>query len=219
MFRSVWLGIPILVFLISPTGSQALEIGQVAEIPRFVDSPPGFEAACAHYRWLCSSESGEGVQPGDEALRRLSASVNRDVNHQIEQKTDREIYGVAEKWTRPAGGRGDCEDLALEKMRRLLDHGVPAERLSMAIVLDWRGDNHAVLLMRLDGGVLVLDSLTDRLREPAETEYRMLAMQASENRARWRLAEALPSAHLSAGGAQSATGTAAEITVAAGPDR
>jgi predicted transglutaminase-like cysteine proteinase len=218
MLRSVWLGIPILALLLEPAGSHALEIGGIAAMPRFVASPPGFEMACEHYRWLCIGESAGATGLSDGAIRGLAGTVNRDVNREVEQRSDREMYGVAEKWTLPAAGRGDCEDLALEKMRRLLDHGVPAGRLSMAIVLDRDGDNHAILLLRLDGGELVLDSLTDRMVEPAATGYRMLAMQASEDRSRWKVVATRAIAHISPDAPQTID-AAAGTTTPSRPDR
>lgn len=181
-----------------PTAAAAQD-PQVGSAPaeRFIDAPPGFRSACASHAWLCSSGPGAGVSMSQEALATLGAAVNREVNREVEQATDAEIYGVAEKWSLPQAGRGDCEDLALEKMRRLLTHGVPPERLGIAIVLDRRGNNHAVLLLRLDEAHLVLDSLTDRVLQSTKTNYRMLAMQASQDRARWILADGMATAHLS----------------------
>lgn len=127
----------------------------------------------------------------EEEILRVVLSVNRSVNRAVKQMSDVENYGTIELWALPERGRGDCEDIALEKMRRLLQHGVPPDRLSMAIALDRHGDNHAVLLVRAQDGYLVLDSLTDRILAPSETGYRMLAMQSSENRLRWRVADAV----------------------------
>ena len=197
MFRSVFLRIPVLALSLVPMGPRAEEADQAFSAPHVVDAPPGFNAACERYRWLCSSESVEALLFGDKALRRLVDTVNREVNREIVQATDREIYGVSERWTLPTAGRGDCEDLAMEKMRRLLNHGLSAERLSMAIVLGPRGDNHAVLLVRLDDGVLVLDSLTHRLKQLDDSGYHLLARQASDDRARWILADRFANEHAS----------------------
>lgn len=46
------------------------------------------------------------------------ARVNLQVNREIEQVTDMDHFGVEEYWTFPVAGKGDCEDLVLEKKRR-----------------------------------------------------------------------------------------------------
>src|SRR4051812_41865184 len=43
-------------------------------------------------------------------------SVNDNVNATVVPETDEDLYHVAEYWTYP-DGRGDCEDIALEKQR------------------------------------------------------------------------------------------------------
>lgn len=167
-----------------------------ADSSHFVEAPPGFTEACRVYRWLCSNETAATATLSDEEIARLGAMVSRDVNGAVQQATDREIYGTAERWALPSSGLGDCEDLALEKMRRLLDLGVPADRVVMAIVLDRHGENHAVLILHLGDAEIVLDSLTDRVVAPLETGYRMLAMQTSADRARWAMADEVLTAHL-----------------------
>jgi hypothetical protein len=60
-----------------------------------------------------------------ERLSELDA-LNRAVNREIAPATDMEIYGVAEYWTIPTT-RGDCEDYALLKRKRLIARGLAAE--------------------------------------------------------------------------------------------
>jgi predicted transglutaminase-like cysteine proteinase len=55
----------------------------------------------------------------------------------------------------------------------------------MAIVLDRRGDNHAVLLLRLSSGDVVLDSLANRITPWNRSHYTFLAKQTSSNKAEW----------------------------------
>ena len=81
-----------------------------------------------------------------ERLSELDA-VNRAVNHEIEPVTDLEIYGQTEYWTIPTT-RGDCEDYALLKRKRLIARGWPASALLMTVVRDERGEGHAVLTAR-----------------------------------------------------------------------
>jgi len=49
-------------------------------------------------------------------------AVNDDVNAKIVPETDQDLYHMAEFWTYP-DGRGDCEDIALEKRRELVTAG------------------------------------------------------------------------------------------------
>lgn len=185
--------------LMLPLVPQAQDVVvQAAHRAQPVKPPPGFQSACDRYLWLCAEQVGGNDGVADEQLRGLAASVNRVVNRMVRQASDREVHGVAELWVLPEGGRGDCEDLALAKMYRLLRRGVPASRLSLAIGLDSRGDNHAVLLVRTDNGHLVLDSLTDRIVTVERTGYRMLAMQAADDRSIWRVMDSRTTAHLGA---------------------
>ncbi len=67
-----------------------------------------------------------------ETLTRASwqqlLAVNADVNAKIVPETDQDNYHVAEYWTYPADGRGDCEDIALEKRRELIADRLGSER-------------------------------------------------------------------------------------------
>ena len=117
----------------------------------------------------------------------LARQVNSRVNGSVEQLSDPENYGVAEYWTLPANGSGDCEDFVLEKLRLLLEAGVDSRDLRIAVVLDRNGDNHVVLVMRNEAGDLVLDSLTRRIMRWNETGYTFLAMQLGEDKSLWEV--------------------------------
>ncbi len=69
----------------------------------------------------------------------------------------------------------------------LLDAGVDSQDLSIAVVLNQRGDNHAVLVLRHSTGDLVLDSLSRRIRPWDQTGYRYLAMQSSGDKTQWEV--------------------------------
>lgn len=93
---------------------------------------------------------------------RLVNGVNRRVNRQIRHTDDIRNFGVQDYWTVPRGdrARGDCEDFVLAKRRALIEAGVPAAALSIAIVDTRGGESHAVLLIAAEQGEFVLDSLT-----------------------------------------------------------
>jgi len=98
------------------------------------------------------------------AQMRMINTINRDVNRDVRKATDFDLYGMIEYWSLPRviNGKmyGDCEDYALEKRRRLIEAGVPAESLSMAVAVTARGESHAVLVVSFESGDWVLDNLT-----------------------------------------------------------
>ncbi len=59
--------------------------------------------------------------------------------------------------------------------------------LSIAVVLDRQGGNHAVLVLRHGSVDLVLDSLTRRIRPWNQTGYTYLAMQSSDDKTQWEV--------------------------------
>lgn len=153
--------------------------------PVAINPPPGFRESCARLDWLCRA-SRQDIAPLDpDRLLALADDVNRHINRTVVQLSDPENYGVAEYWTLPANGQGDCEDFVLRKYKDLLDAGVPSRALSVAIVLDRNGDNHAVLILHHPSGDVVLDSLNPRMLPWGQTGYRFLAMQSELDKARW----------------------------------
>jgi predicted transglutaminase-like cysteine proteinase len=152
-----------------------------------ISPPPGFSLSCSRYAWLCKNRSmTPGGIKGDAKLA-AARQVNAEVNGAIRPLTDPENYGVAEYWSLPSNGRGDCEDYALEKYRRLLDAGVDSRDLRIAVVLDSRGDNHVVLVLHHSDGDLVLDSLIQAILPWNETGYSFLAAQMGEDKSRWEV--------------------------------
>jgi predicted transglutaminase-like cysteine proteinase len=88
--------------------------------------------------------------------------VNQYLNRTIVRRSDRSAYGVNDRWATPLayGQRyGDCEDYALEKRRLLIEAGVPAQALNIALATTRWGESHAVLLLSAGGGEYVLDNL------------------------------------------------------------
>ena len=106
------------------------------------------------------AEASVPVFAFDRAGWKLVNGVNRRVNRSVRQTADSRLYGVEDFWTLPGAGRGDCEDFVLAKREALIEAGVPAEVLSIAIVETRWGESHAVLLLASDRGEYVLDSLS-----------------------------------------------------------
>lgn len=104
--------------------------------------------------------------------------INRRLNREIRHVDDLDLHGEQDRWTLPVGSRGDCEDFVLAKRAALLDAGVPAEALSIAIVETRWGETHAVLLLASDRGEFVLDSLSPWVSRWDRVDYRWRERQA-----------------------------------------
>jgi predicted transglutaminase-like cysteine proteinase len=109
---------------------------------------------------------------GQSPIEKLAA-VNRYVNARVTFVDDSRQYGVADYWTSAAEtlrrGRGDCEDYAIAKLQLLRRAGFAEKDLYLVVLRDvLRRADHAVLVARADGRMLVLDNGTDRLIDSYE---------------------------------------------------
>jgi predicted transglutaminase-like cysteine proteinase len=111
-------------------------------------------------------------------------AVNDQVNAEIVPETDEEQYHLVEYWTYP-DGRGDCEDIALEKQRRLIAAGWDRSTLLMTVVRERSGDGHAVLMVRTDRGDLVLDNQDGRVLLWNDTPYQFVKRQSQADAGKW----------------------------------
>lgn len=174
----------LLVVAVGEPAAAQSNAGVHAKVTSAVAAPPGFRDACSRYGWLCANRSARATM-SDEQLLAHAQEVNRHVNGSVTEVSDLANYGVPERWSLPYNGRGDCEDFALLKKKMLLDRGVDPRRLMMAVALDRRGDNHAVLLVRLNSGDVVLDNLNSRIVPWSRTGYTFLAKQMSSDKSSW----------------------------------
>jgi len=110
--------------------------------------------------------------------------VNYQVNSSITPLTDKEIYGVEERWAYPRTA-GDCEDYALLKRKMLIDAGFSASDLLITVVLQPNGEGHAVLTVRTDRGDFILDNMRNKVMLWADTEYTYLKRQSANDPSRW----------------------------------
>jgi predicted transglutaminase-like cysteine proteinase len=110
-------------------------------------------------------------------LARLDA-VNRYVNQHVTFVNDIQQHGVSDLWSPAADtlrrGRGDCEDFAIAKLQMLRRAGFADKDLYLVILRDVaRRADHAVLVARADGRLLVLDNGTNRIVDSATiSDYR-----------------------------------------------
>jgi predicted transglutaminase-like cysteine proteinase len=124
-------------------------------------------------------------------------SVNRKVNGSIHAITDLEHWGVPDRWDYPTDGYGDCEDFQLLKRKLLAEAGLPRRAMRITVVIDEKGEGHAVLMIRTDRGDFVLDNKTSAVLPWHQTGY-VFVKREGQNDLGW----------VSLGGATSPTFTA-----------
>jgi predicted transglutaminase-like cysteine proteinase len=148
-------------------------------------APSGFVVFCQRMPEECKQGSVEKPHftVTAERLTELDA-INRAVNREITPATDMEIYGEVEYWTIPAT-RGDCEDYALLKRKRLMARGWPSSLLLMTVVRDEKGEGHAVLTARTVYGDLILDNKVNEVKVWHRTGYEFLIRQSYRDPLIW----------------------------------
>jgi predicted transglutaminase-like cysteine proteinase len=102
--------------------------------------------------------------------------VNNAVDSSMTYVSDPEHYSKPDYWEQAdsveAGGKGDCEDYALAKCRRLVALGWPREALRIATCWDEKGEYHAVLTVDTAEGTWVLDNRQLGILNFADLPYR-----------------------------------------------
>ena len=157
-------------------GSVALRVGATPLDRRWqavADRPAEPEAA----RWAAA------LANGSEAER--IETVNRFVNARIAFVDDSVQFGRPDVWQSAAEalgrGRGDCEDYAIAKLQLLRAAGFAASDLYLVVLKDLvRRSDHAVLAVRSDGRLWILDNGTDRVVDSADiVDYRPIFTYAA----------------------------------------
>lgn len=122
--------------------------------------------------------------------RHLLITVTALANRTITARTDDEHYhldrdALIDWWTYPDDGAGDCSDFMLLKRKMLIEAGWPRSAALATVVLDHRGDGHAVLTVTTDQGDFVLDNLTDKVLRWDETGYAYVKRQSQADENIW----------------------------------
>ena len=149
-------------------------------------APIGWVEVCAENPGDCR---GGATQARDIVMTQAAwkdlLRVNRWVNETIKPMTDRDHWGVIEKWSYPTDGYGDCEDYVLLKRKMLIDAGWPREALLITVVLDKKGEGHAVLTVKSDKGEFILDNQNEDVVSWTETGYRFVKRQSQTDAQAW----------------------------------
>ena len=148
--------------------------------------PSGYVAFCDRNTDECAAhpDQPDRISLTAETWAKLQ-KVNLVVNTAIRPEEDREHYGVADFWTVPVDGAGDCEDYVLAKRKMLVLLGLPEPALRITVVLDHGTVRHAVLTVATDRGDFVLDSLKDEILATDQTDYVWVERQDRASRTGW----------------------------------
>ena len=128
---------------------------------------------------LCRETPAEcGVDVSEKAVIALTPEVwqvlvlvNREVNERIKAVSDRDHWGIEDRWNLPDDGAGDCEDIQLLKRKILIERGLPRRAMRMTVVIDEEGGGHAVMMVRTNRGDLILDNRRTSILPWTQTGY------------------------------------------------
>ncbi|OAS19758.1 transglutaminase-like cysteine peptidase [Methylobacterium platani] len=173
----------------SGAGSQTLAALPAVSIPAaFVGEArpvPAWTEFCARYASECAVDPSEPAQVTlTPRLWQTVTGINRQVNTGLRAVTDQEHWGVPDRWDLAEDGAGDCEDFQLLKRKLLAQAGLPRRAMRMTVVIDEKGEGHAVLMLRTDRGDLVLDNKTSAVLPWHKTGYTYIKREGDEG-ARW----------------------------------
>ena len=152
----------------------AQELGQARPIVGWVEF-------CARYGSECAVDASEPSQVTlTPRLWQTVTGINRQVNTSLRAVTDQEHWGVPDRWDLAEDGSGDCEDFQLLKRKLLAQAGLPRRAMRMTVVIDEKGEGHAVLMLRTDRGDLVLDNKTSAVLPWHKTGYTFIKRESQE---------------------------------------
>jgi predicted transglutaminase-like cysteine proteinase len=157
-----------------PTEVGAKVLGDARPIAAWVTFCQAYAAECAVDR---SEPARISLNP---TIWATIVSVNRRVNKSVEPMTDMEHLRVADRWDLAEDGIGDCEDFQLLKRHLLAEAGLPRRAMRMTVVIDEKGEGHAVLTLITDRGDLILDNKTNVIEAWHKTGYVFIKRESQD---------------------------------------
>ncbi|MDP4021250.1 transglutaminase-like cysteine peptidase [Methylobacterium sp. NEAU 140] len=162
-----------------PAGGSGPQVqGDARPIAAWVTFCQGYAAECAVNR---SEPARITLTP---TVWNTIVAVNRRVNKTVRAMTDMDHLHVADRWDLAEDGIGDCEDFQLLKRRLLAEAGLPRRAMRMTVVIDEKGEGHAVLTLITDRGDLVLDNKTGAILPWHRTGY-VFVKRESQDAVAW----------------------------------
>jgi predicted transglutaminase-like cysteine proteinase len=177
-----------LAALAAPLPAAAVAIDPFLTPRHPIAAPYGFVAMCSAQPDACT-DARVVATPATKRWEPLLRRINRRVNRHVLQVSDETRFAQHDLWQASGIGRGaegDCEDIAIEKRKLLVDAGVPADRLFLAVAYGSRGVGlHLVLIARTDRGDVVLDSRSSSITPWSHTPYTWIAIQSTNRPGAW----------------------------------
>ncbi|MGU3362534.1 transglutaminase-like cysteine peptidase [Methylobacterium sp. M6A4_1b] len=138
-------------------------------------------AFCQRYASECAIDANEPNRIAlTPAIWSTIVSVNRRVNRSLVAVTDQEHWGVPDRWDLAEDGSGDCEDYQLLKRKLLAEAGLPRRAMRMTVVIDEKGEGHAVLTLLTDRGDFILDNKTAEVLAWYRTGYVFIKRESAD---------------------------------------
>ena len=177
----------ILVAMAPPTVAPAqtvaaLPTASVAAMPAGEARPlAAWSAFCQAYAAECAIARSEPARIAlSPATWSTILTVNRRINRSLRAITDTEHWGRPDRWDLAEDGAGDCEDFQLLKRKVLSEAGLPRRAMRMTVVIDEKGEGHAVLTLITDRGDFVLDNKTSDVVPWHRTGYVFIKRESGD---------------------------------------
>ena len=138
-------------------------------------------AFCRSYAAECAVDTSEPTRIAlTPSVWSAVVAVNRRVNRSVQAMTDMDHLHVPDHWDLAEDGIGDCEDFQLLKRHLLAEAGLPRRAMRMTVVIDEKGEGHAVLTLLTDRGDLVLDNKTSAILPWHQTGYTFIKRESQD---------------------------------------
>ena len=177
----------ILVAMALPTVAPAQTVAalppaSVAAMPAGEARPlAAWSAFCQAYAAECAIDRSEPARIAlSPATWSTILTVNRRINRSLRAITDTEHWGRPDRWDLAEDGSGDCEDFQLLKRKVLSEAGLPRRAMRMTVVIDEKGEGHAVLTLITDRGDFVLDNKTSDVVPWHRTGYVFIKRESGD---------------------------------------
>ncbi|GEP11578.1 transglutaminase-like cysteine peptidase [Methylobacterium gnaphalii] len=136
---------------------------------------------CERYASECAVDRNEATSITlTPAIWQTINIVNRRVNKAVHAVTDQDHWNLADRWDLAEDGQGDCEDFQLRKRAMLAEAGLPRRAMRMTVVIDEKGEGHAVLTLITDRGDLILDNKTSAVLPWRQTGYTYIKRESQD---------------------------------------
>jgi len=173
--------------LAAPVAAPAQTFASLPATPSVLVSGPAarpiaaWVTFCERYAAECAINANEPTRIAlTPATWNLITTVNGRVNTRIKPVTDLDHWGSADRWDLAEDGSGDCEDFQLLKRKLLAEAGLPRRAMRMTVVIDEKGEGHAVLTLITDRGDFILDNKTSAVLSWRQTGYTFIKRESQD---------------------------------------